>query len=106
MLFSEERTHDQERRCDRPPWLLRKCTCRNTAAKLRETAIAVLTNAGAVAVANPRGAYAPPRSCVGVRTVAGGTAIFAMHKRRSARAAGVSPPWFEFALATATAFVD
>jgi hypothetical protein len=59
MLFSEERTHDQERRCDRPPWLLRKCTCRNAAAKSRETAIAVLTNAGAVAVANPRGADAP-----------------------------------------------
>jgi hypothetical protein len=52
-----------------------------------------MTNPGAVAVANPRGAYVP-RSCVGVRMSAGEIAIFAMHKRTSARAAGVSPPWF------------
>jgi hypothetical protein len=82
----------QERRGVSPPWF-RKCTCRNTAAKSRETAIAVLTNAGAVAVANPRGADAP-RSCVGVRTSAGEIATFAMHKRTCTRAAGVSPPWF------------
>jgi hypothetical protein len=41
----------------------------------------------------PRGAYAP-RSCVGVRMSAGEIAICAMHKRTSAAAAGVSPPWF------------
>jgi hypothetical protein len=29
---------------------------------------------------------------------------FAMHKRTFTRAAGVSPPWFGFALATATGF--
>ncbi len=49
------------------------------------------------------GAYAP-RSCVGVRTSAGEITIFAMRERTSARAAGVSPPWCEFALATATAY--
>jgi hypothetical protein len=55
-----------------PPWVLGKCTCRNAAAKSRETAIGVLTNAGAVEVASPRGAYAPAprtwvvRDCVGV----------------------------------------
>jgi hypothetical protein len=43
--------------------------------------------------ANPRGADAP-RSFVRVWTLAGEIAIFAMHKRTSARAAGVSPPWF------------
>jgi hypothetical protein len=53
-----------------PPWVLRKCTCRNAAAKSRETAIGALTNPGAVAVAKPRGAYAP-RSCVAVRMSAG-----------------------------------
>jgi hypothetical protein len=42
-----------------PPWVLRKCTCRNAAAKSRETAIGAFTNPGAVAVAKPRGAYAP-----------------------------------------------
>jgi hypothetical protein len=41
----------------------------------------------------PRGAYAP-RSCIGVRMTAGEIAICAMHKRTSARAAAVSPPWF------------
>jgi hypothetical protein len=41
----------------------------------------------------PRGAYAP-RSCVGVRTSAGGKTIFAMHERTLLGAAGVSPPWF------------
>jgi hypothetical protein len=40
----------------------------------------------------PRGAYAP-RSCVGVRMSAGEIAIFAMHKRTSAGATSVSPPW-------------
>jgi hypothetical protein len=39
-----------------------------------------------------RGAYAP-RSCVGVRTSAGETTIFAMHRRTLTRAAGVSPPY-------------
>jgi hypothetical protein len=53
-----------------------------------------MTNSGAVAVANPRGADAP-RSCVGVRMSAGEIAICAMHKRISAGAAGVSPPWFD-----------
>jgi hypothetical protein len=64
-----------------PPWVLRKCTCRNAAAKSRETAIGALTNPGAVAVAKPRGAYAP-RSCVAVRMSAGEKRIFALHKRR------------------------
>jgi hypothetical protein len=41
----------------------------------------------------PRGADAP-RSCVGVRTFAGGTATFAVHKRTCTRAAGDSPPWY------------
>jgi hypothetical protein len=45
-----------------PPWVLGKRTCRNASAKSRKTAGGVLANAGAVAVANPRGAYAP-RSC-------------------------------------------
>jgi len=36
-----------------------KRTSGNVAAESRETAGTMLTNAGAVAVANPRGAYAP-----------------------------------------------
>jgi hypothetical protein len=40
------------------------------------------------------GGLRPPRSCVGVRMPAGEIAICAMHKRTSAGAAGVSPPWF------------
>jgi hypothetical protein len=42
----------------------------------------VLTNAGAVAVVNPRGANAP-RSCIAMRTSAGEKAICAMYKRTS-----------------------
>jgi hypothetical protein len=49
-----------------PPWLLGKCTCRYAAAKSRQTTIAVPRNAGAVAVAKPRGADAP-RSWFGLR---------------------------------------
>jgi hypothetical protein len=89
-----------------PPWVLGKCICRNAAAKSPQTAVGVLTNAGAVAVVNPRGAYAP-RSCIGVRTSAGEITIFAMHERTSARAAGVSPPWCGHTIArNGTAFVD
>jgi len=44
-----------------PPWLGRRI-CKNAFAKSRQTADGVLTNAGADAVAEPRGAYAP-RSC-------------------------------------------
>jgi hypothetical protein len=36
-----------------------------------------------------------PRSCIATRRSAGIKTIFAMHKRTSTRAAGVSPPWFE-----------
>jgi hypothetical protein len=75
-----------------PPWL-GKGTCQYASAKSRESVNGAITNPGAVAVANPRGAYAP-RSCVGVRMSAGEIAIFAMHKRTSARAAVVSPPWY------------
>jgi hypothetical protein len=64
-----------------PPCVLRKCTCRNAAAKSRETAIGAFTKPGAVAVAKPRGANAP-RSCVAVRMSAGEKRIFALHKRR------------------------
>jgi hypothetical protein len=74
-----------------PPWF-RKRTFRYASAKSRETAIGALTNAGAVAVVNPRGAYTL-RSCVGVRISAGEKTIFAMHKSIFAGAAGVSPPW-------------
>jgi len=42
-----------------PPWLGRRI-CKNAFAKSRETADGVLTNAGADAVAEPRGAYASP----------------------------------------------
>ena len=41
-----------------PPWLGKRI-CRYASAKSRETAIGALTNAGAVAVVNPRGADAP-----------------------------------------------
>jgi hypothetical protein len=75
-----------------PPWL-GKPTCQYASAKSRESVNGAITNPGAVAVANPRGAYAP-RSCVGVGMSAGEIAIFAMHKRTSAGAATVSPPWF------------
>jgi hypothetical protein len=74
-----------------PPWLGKR-TCQYASAKSRESVSGAITNPGAVAVANPRGAYAP-RSCVGVRMSAGEIAIFAMHKCTSAAAAGVSPPW-------------
>jgi hypothetical protein len=75
-----------------PPWVLGKRTCKSASAKSRETAGSVLTDAGAVAVANRRGAYAP-RSCVRVRMSAGEKTIFAMHERTFTGAAGVSPPW-------------
>jgi hypothetical protein len=52
-----------------PPWLGKRI-CQYASAKSRETAIGALTNAGAVAVVNPRGANAP-RSSVGVRISAG-----------------------------------
>jgi hypothetical protein len=67
---------------DRPPWCNRSNVARNCIAngRVRTTRF-------------PRGADAP-RSCVGVRTFAGGTATFAVHKRTCTRAAGVSPPWF------------
>jgi hypothetical protein len=75
-----------------PPWVLGKRTCRNTSARSLETAEAVLTNAGGVAVANPRG-LTPP--ALGSRcTVGEQMAIFAMHERTCTRAAGVSPPWY------------
>jgi hypothetical protein len=74
-----------------PPWFGKR-TCQYASAKSRESVNGAMTNSGAVAVANPRGADAP-RSCVGVRMSAGEIAIFAMHKRTSAGAAGVSPPW-------------
>gem|GEM_PF-3011104 len=44
-----------------PPWLGER-TCNGTSAITRETAYCVLTNAGAITAAKPRGAYAP-RSC-------------------------------------------
>jgi hypothetical protein len=64
-----------------PPWFGKR-TCQYASAKSRESVNGAMTNSGAVAVANPRGAYAP-RSCVGVRMSAGEIAIFAMHKRTS-----------------------
>jgi hypothetical protein len=42
-----------------PPWVLGKRTCKSASAKSRGTAGSVLTNAGGVTAANPRGAYAP-----------------------------------------------
>jgi hypothetical protein len=85
-------THDRRAATVSPPWLLGKCTCRNAAAKLWESVDGALTNPRAVAVANPRGAYAP-RSHVAVRKFAGEKTIFSMHERTFTRAAGVSPPW-------------
>jgi hypothetical protein len=76
-----------------PPWLLGKCTCRYAAAKSRQTTIAVPTNAGAVAVAKPRGAYAPRSWCSDRCSFSGEITPFAMQKRTFTRAAGVSPAW-------------
>jgi hypothetical protein len=76
-----------------PPWVLGKCTCRNAAAKSRETAIGAFTNPGAVAVAKPRGAYAPPL-LVARCWFAGEMAIFPIRERIFTGAAGVSPPLF------------
>jgi hypothetical protein len=98
---------------DRPPWCNRSNVARNRIGNGRVRTIRLPRSAYArllliaqtFAIADrclrlektcrdyPRGADAP-RSCVGVRTFVGGTATFAMHKRTSARAAGVSPPWF------------
>jgi hypothetical protein len=75
-----------------PPWVLGKRTCKSASAKSLETADGVLTNAGGVAVANPRGAYAPPLLLQSERLPAKKT-ICAMHERTCTRAAGVSPPW-------------
>jgi hypothetical protein len=52
----------------------------------------------------PRGAYAPRSWRFARCRVAGEMTPFAMHKRTFTRAAGVSPPWFGFALATAAGF--
>jgi hypothetical protein len=60
-------------------------------------------NARALACAKPRGAYAP-RSWIAVRMSAGEKRFLRCVNVHSPRAAGVSPPWFGFALATATGF--
>jgi hypothetical protein len=73
-----------------PPWVLGKCTCRNAAAKSRETAIGALTNPGAVAVAKPRGAYAP-RSCVAVRMSAGEKRFLRWTNAGSTKSGGRQP---------------
>jgi len=44
-----------------PPWVGNRA-CNGTSAITRETAYCVLTNAGAITAAKPRGAYTP-RSC-------------------------------------------
>jgi hypothetical protein len=73
-----------------PPWVLGKCTCRNAAAKSPETAIGALTNPGAVAVAKPRGAYAP-RSCVAVRMSAGEKRFLRCTNAGSTKSGGRQP---------------
>jgi hypothetical protein len=55
----------------------------------------------ALALYRYHGGLTPPRSCVGVRTSASEKTIFAMCELPFVRAAGVSPPWFGNALATA-----
>jgi hypothetical protein len=57
----------------------------------------------ATAYRSPRGAYAP-RSCIAVRMSAGEKRFLRCVNVHSPRAAGVIPPWFGFALATATGF--
>jgi len=104
-----------------PPWLGRRI-CKNAFAKSRQTADGVLTNAGADAVAEPRGAYAPrpcsrvfagPWNCdfcdaqtymhrsggrepavvIGDRSCQDNSAqIRTPPSREASRAAGVSPP--------------
>jgi len=76
-----------------PPWVLRKCTCRNAAAKSRETAIGALTNPGAVAVAKPRGAYAPALALL-CECPPAKNDFCAAQTQVQPRAATVSPPWF------------
>jgi hypothetical protein len=47
------------RQCVSPPWFGKR-TCQYASAKSREFVNGAMTNSGAVAVANPRGDYAPP----------------------------------------------
>jgi hypothetical protein len=75
-----------------PPWLGKR-TFRYASAKSRETAIGALTNAGAVAVVNPRGANAPRSWLHGVRSPMKWRFLRCTNAR-STGAAGVSPPWF------------
>jgi hypothetical protein len=76
------RTHVQPRAAGvSPPWILGECTCRNAAAKSRETAIGALTNPGASAFAKPRGAYAPRSWLCCTLDACRKIATYAMHKR-------------------------
>ena len=75
-----------------PPWLRRR-NCKNASAKSLETADGVLANAGADAVAKPRGAYAP-RSWLYTRSCIAKVALSPTNLRAfNTGAAGVSPPW-------------
>jgi len=69
-----------------------RCTCRGNSAIVRETADGVPANAIAIAVAQPRGVYAP-RSWLYTRLCSAKVAFSPSSERRAPRAPGVSPPW-------------
>jgi IS5 family transposase len=114
MLFSDERTHNQEQRSS----ARRGCeyrTCKGASTESRRTAEGVCADRRCIRVERrrkgltlvpapalrdfqslcsraglPRGADAP-RSCVGVRTLVGEKTIFAMHKRTPKKSGGRQP---------------
>jgi len=63
--------------------------CNGTSTITRETAYCVLTNAGAITAAKPRGAYGP--ALVRARSPTGGIATFAMHERTFVKSGGRQP---------------
>ena len=66
-----------------------RCTCRGDSANVRETADGVPADAGAVAVAKPRGVYAP-RSWLCTRLCSAKVAFSPSSERRAPGAAGVT----------------
>ena len=68
----------------------RQRTCRGDSAIVRETVAGVPTNAGAIAVVQPRGGLRPPLLFVR-RSPAGGIANFTMHKRTRTRSGTRQP---------------